>query len=148
MGSTSAPFSPRGILMGAVILVVDDELSVRRYIEHVLKARGHCVYVASTLDEAVSIAEEVGPHLELLICDLFLKHISGLEVTKAVAAICPQIQTILISGEFLPKDTAPLHADGITYRVLPKPFNAEQLLNAMALAINQRDSTASAESAT
>jgi len=127
--------------MGDVILVVDDEVVVRRYIERVLKNAQYCVHTASTAAEAISFAEILGPELDLLITDVFLPESSGIAVTHAVRKVCPTVKVILISGAFIDGDETPFKVDGDYHLVLPKPFTGEQLLSVVARAINQGDST-------
>ena len=122
--------------MGVVILVVDDEPPVRRLIEHVLKSAGHFVYATESAADAIAIAQALGPELDILLCDIFLPQSSGIDVGRQVNAICPTVQTILISGEFPSDDETPFIIDGIPYRVLPKPFTPQQLLNVITLLIN------------
>src|SRR5690242_17907419 len=126
--------------MGAVILVVDDEPPVCRLIERILKSKGHCVYLAHTLQEAANIAHILGAELDVLLFDLFLNHESGVDVLKAVYTLCPSVIPILMSGEFIPDtvDSA-FPVDGISVFVLSKPFTANDLHDMVARAINSRD---------
>jgi len=138
----SAPFLGAISSMWVVILVVDDEPSVCRLIEHILKTAGHCVYTAHTVDDAVAIADQLGPDLDILVCDIFLKNgTSGIEVIRQVQPRCPQASVILISGDFSSDDDAPFKIGNAHHLVLAKPFSKAQLLEVITRAINQSEGT-------
>lgn len=105
--------------------------------ERILQAEGHCVYTASTLEEALGIAGLAGAELDVLICDVFLQNDSGLEVSAAIHAICPTVKHVLVSGEFTPAaNDPPLVINTIPYTVLPKPFTKEQLTSVITRLTN------------
>lgn len=129
---------------GAVILVVDDEPPVCRLMESVLKAAGYCVYTAQNAAQAVVLAHELGAELDVLLCDIFLRHYSGLELIHVIRRFCPEIKIILISGEFTNKDEqAPFKIGEEYYQVLSKPFTKPSLLHAVDQAINSRSDSLS-----
>jgi two-component system, OmpR family, KDP operon response regulator KdpE len=67
---------------GARILVVDDEIEIMRALQRSLTAHGFEVFAASTGEDAL---DEVARHRpDLMILDLGLPDISGLEVCKRV----------------------------------------------------------------
>jgi|SRR6185436_7580790 len=138
----SAPFLGAISSMWVVILVVDDEPSVCRLIEQILKTAGHCVYTAHTVDKAVAIADMLGHELDILICDIFLQNgTSGVEVVRRVQPLCPQASVILISGDFFPDDDTPFKLGNHHHLVLAKPFSKAQLLEVITRAINQSEGT-------
>src|SRR6185312_11900330 len=69
---------------GARILVVDDEIEIRRALQRNLTAHGYEVFTAGSGEEA--LAEIVQHRPDLMLLDLGLPGISGLEVCKKVRA--------------------------------------------------------------
>ncbi len=62
------------------ILIVDDEEDILELIKFNLKSEGYNILTAMTGEEAIKIARQSGP--DLLVLDLMLPGIDGLEVTK------------------------------------------------------------------
>jgi two-component system, NtrC family, nitrogen regulation response regulator NtrX len=82
--------------MHETILVVDDEESICQSLKAILSDEGYQVLVAGSGEEAVSIVEEEMPQLVLL--DVWLPGMDGLETLKAIKKINPQVLVIVMSG--------------------------------------------------
>ncbi len=82
--------------MKDTILVVDDEESICQSLKAILSDEGYQVLVAGSGEEAVKIIEEEMPQLVLL--DIWLPGMDGLETLKAIKEINPQIMVIIMSG--------------------------------------------------
>ena len=82
--------------MNKAILIVDDEESICQTLGGILKDEGHEVVAAASGEEALRIVDEDPPSLVLL--DIWLPGIDGIEVLKAIKAGHPQIQVIIMSG--------------------------------------------------
>ena len=63
------------------ILVVDDELSMRELLEFMLEKKGYAVLSAASGKEALSIINK--ETYDLLLCDIRLGDMTGLDVLKA-----------------------------------------------------------------
>ena len=70
---------------GASILVVDDEREIVRALRRSLSAHGFTVLTASSGEEAVRLVSQQRP--DLLLLDLLLPGMSGLEVCRQVRAV-------------------------------------------------------------
>ena len=70
---------------GASILVVDDEREIVRALRRSLSAHGFTVLTASSGEEAVRVVSQQRP--DLLLLDLLLPGMSGLEVCRQVRAV-------------------------------------------------------------
>jgi two-component system KDP operon response regulator KdpE len=118
------------------ILIVDDEPAIRRALRTNLSARGYDVAQAETGEDGLRQIQEHAP--DLLILDLMLPGLSGLEVCKAVRAEWPlPILVLSARGEELTKVRAlDLGADDY----LTKPFGMDELL-ARVRALLRRPST-------
>ncbi len=82
--------------MNETILVVDDEESICKSLKAILSDEGYQVLVAGSGEEAVKIVEEEMPQLVLL--DVWLPGMDGLETLKAFKKINPQALVIIMSG--------------------------------------------------
>src|SRR5712691_6286828 len=69
---------------GATILVVDDEREIVRALQRALTAHGYTVLTASSGEEAIEMVASQRP--DLLLLDLLLPGMSGLEVCRQVRA--------------------------------------------------------------
>jgi len=78
------------------ILVVDDEKSICQTLKAILRDEGYQVVVAESGEEAVKIVEEEEPQLVLL--DIWLPGMDGLETLTAIKKINPEILVIIMSG--------------------------------------------------
>ncbi|MDI6742157.1 MAG: sigma-54 dependent transcriptional regulator [Smithella sp.] len=82
--------------MNETILIVDDEESICQSLKAILKDEGYQVLVAGSGEEAVQIVEEEMPRVVLL--DVWLPGMDGLETLKAIKAINSKILIIIMSG--------------------------------------------------
>ena len=86
----------RRVEVGALILVVDDDLSTRTTFEKILRKKGYDVITTDTGEKAVAIAEENG--IDLIFIDIKLPTINGLETYLRIKKINPNVIVILITG--------------------------------------------------
>ena len=106
------------------ILIVDDELSMRELLEYMLIKEGYRVSCAENGRKAISMIETTP--IDLLICDIRLGDISGLEVLKATKKINPQTVVIMISA-YTTTETAVESMNEGAFDFVPKPFNNQEL---------------------
>ena len=119
------------------ILVVDDEPAIRRTLRANLAARGYVVSTVETGEEALHHAGAQMP--QLVILDLMLPGMSGLEVCRALRAMAT-IPILVLSArgeERMKVEALDLGADDY----LTKPFGMDELL-ARVRALLRRPSTA------
>jgi PAS domain S-box-containing protein len=80
------------------ILLVEDEAALRSAICESLTLRGYTVLVAGDGAEAMRICEQHADTIDLVLTDLVLPGMDGIEVSKAVSSRFPGIHTLFISG--------------------------------------------------
>lgn len=109
--------------IGARILVVDDEIEIVRALQHSLTAHGYNVLTAGSGEEGVMMASQQKPDLVLL--DLMLPGISGLEVCRRVRATSnvPIIVLSVKDAEHDKVQALDLGADDY----VPKPFGMDEV---------------------
>lgn len=114
--------------MSRTILLADDDAAVLGLCAAVLRAAGFCVLQAQGPIEAIRTADEHPDAIDLLVTDLEMPHMNGLELVSALrlAARRPGIRVLIISGG------AERSGD---YPLLKKPFTSDQLLRAVRSAL-------------
>jgi CheY-like chemotaxis protein len=117
------------------ILVVDDDQSVGFAIKTVLETAGYEVAYAPDCMSGVAAIREAA--YGVLMVDLFMPGIDGLETIKAFRQIKPEVPIIAISG-FMPRDGHGRAPDFLgmatklgANRALAKPFRPRDLLQAV-----------------
>lgn len=112
----------------ARILVVDDEESIRDLCARVLTRAGYAVKTVPSGEDAVTMMAEAA--FDLLISDVRMPGMSGLEVLARAKTAYPHIRVVLITGFGTPQILTrgqPPSAD----RILTKPFSPTELLTAV-----------------
>ena len=106
------------------ILVMEDDLSVARGLEMVLSEEGYTVNLAGTGELALEAFKQ--KRYDLLVADLRLPDMDGMEVIKRVKAEEPETEVIVITGY----GTAATAVEAMklgAHDFLPKPFTEEQI---------------------
>jgi len=116
----------------AHILIVDDELSMRELLEVMLKREGYLVSCAENGFKAIAMIEE--RLFDLLLCDIRLGDITGLEVLKAAKKRNSAIIVIMISAYSTAENAVEAMKEG-AYDYVPKPFDNNELKQAVAKAL-------------
>jgi two-component system response regulator PilR (NtrC family) len=119
----------------AKILVVDDELSMRELLEYLLGKEGYGVTVAENGCSAVEKIEQ--NDFDLLLCDIKLGDITGLDVLRAAKKKNTSTVVIMISA-FATTETAVEAMNEGAYDYVPKPFDNEELKQTIAKALELR----------
>ena len=117
------------------ILVVDDELSMREILEYILTKEGYQVSCAENGKTAISLLEQ--NTYDLLLCDIRLGDLSGLDVLRFAKKTHPNITVVLISA-YASAETAVEAMNEGAYDYVPKPFDNEELKQAIEKALNLR----------
>jgi len=111
------------------ILVIDDDDGVRLLVREILIDAGYIVRTARNGRNALKILNR--NHFDLIITDVVMPEMDGLEVIQEVLKNDPEMKIIAISGGgyWLPSDEC-LTVSGIlgACRTLTKPFGIELLL--------------------
>ena len=109
------------------ILVVEDEASVRGMIVGFLEEAGYLVVESADPGEALSILNEQGNPIDLLVTDVVMPNISGMELAQRIQAVRPDLRTLFVSG-YAGQELTRRGADSVRKNLLVKPFTYEQLL--------------------
>lgn len=121
---------------GYKILVVDDEEIARRNLAHVLSKDGYDVVTAASGQEALNHLD--GEKFDVVITDLKMKTVDGLEVLERARQIDPFIEVIMVSGYATP----PKAVEAIkkeSFHFLAKPINLDELRAVVREALRSRE---------
>jgi CheY-like chemotaxis protein len=116
------------------VLVVDDEDLVRSLIRRFLEHDGYVVYDAANGDDALRLMEQNSDAIGLMITDVVMPGLSGVEVAARLRQLHPSVGTIFMSGY---KGDTPLDEalQGRPKSFLQKPFSRFALLSVVRSAI-------------
>jgi signal transduction histidine kinase len=115
------------------VLLVDDNKLVRDVVEEQLRSAGYEVHSLATGDEVLSAIEQ-DRGWNLLVSDVVMPGMSGLELGTRARAACPGMPLLLISG-YSPE----ISLDALRKldaALLAKPFSRQQLLEAVQRALS------------
>jgi two-component system, NtrC family, response regulator AtoC len=106
------------------ILVIDDEKGNREALTLLLTNAGYKVNSAASGEEAMKILEKTS--FEIIITDLFLPGVSGIDLLKKVKIDSPYTNVIVITGHASAESAVEAMKEG-AFDYITKPFNFEKL---------------------
>lgn len=110
--------------VAANILVVDDEAISRDNLAHVLRREGHAVHVAANGEEAIACIDATS--VQLMITDMKMPGMDGLELIQRVQQRSPQTHCIIVTG-YATVETAVEALQKGAFHYLAKPLNLDRL---------------------
>jgi len=120
----------------AKLLVADDDPGLRESLERTLTREGYRVVVAS--DGRAALERLQGGGIDLVLTDVKMPGLSGIELLHAAKAIAPDIDVILLTAFGTIEEAVQAMKDG-AYDFLTKPFQRAQLLRVVRQALERRD---------
>ncbi|MGH7546528.1 MAG: response regulator, partial [Gemmatimonadota bacterium] len=111
----------------ATVLLVEDDEPVRRLIADVLERRGLHVLSARDGADAVRICESHEGAIDLLVTDVVMPDVSGLDLSQQLSVLRPEMRVLYVSGY---ADQALIDRGLLEAAVsfLPKPFTLDGLV--------------------
>ena len=124
------------------VLVIEDDASFRHLLEPAIKSLGHEVTVARNGREGMEKFEE--DQFDIVLTDIFMPEKEGLETISALRRRRPDIRIVAMSGGLADRklDVLELARRLGAHAVLEKPFNKEQLNEAIESVKRRRKSGA------
>lgn len=117
-------------LSGCKVLVVDDLVDVTDVLVVMLEKAGATVIAVNDAHEAAELLRRNQGVWSVLVTDLTMPGLSGIELARLAQASQPAVPTVLVTAlpDLIGENAAPFHA------VLNKPVQAQQLVSAVATA--------------
>ena len=112
------------------VLVVDDEWPISESLAMILTRNGFATKSAESGEQAVALAEVFLP--DLLISDVILGGITGIEAANQILSFLPTCKVILLSGQATTVDLLRHSKKSENYKVLSKPVSPDLLLERIA----------------
>jgi PAS domain S-box-containing protein len=123
---------PEPAAKGELVLIVEDDATVRAVAARALTEAGYGVLEAESADQALALLSQNGERLALVLTDVVMPGMSGPEFAVAMAPLVPGTPVLFTSGypegEILRRGLLEPGAD-----FLPKPFSPEALVRAVRL---------------
>jgi FixJ family two-component response regulator len=116
------------------VFVVDDDLSVRKSTGRLLMSAGYDVIICESATEFLSLTNR--PRPSCLLTDLRMPGKTGLDLQETLRRTGRELPIIVSSGQADAATVARVRAAGAV-RFLAKPFDADDLLGAVAEAIRR-----------
>lgn len=111
---------------GKMILVIDDEEMIRNLAGKILQKGGYKVSFAENGQDGIDLVKAAPEDYELVICDMFMDGISGVETITAIHQFKPEIKFIMSSGNEITADDIPAELVAQT-SFLMKPYRSKLL---------------------
>jgi CheY-like chemotaxis protein len=125
------------------ILVVDDDASVLRAAERILSKAGHEVIAVGSADEALKLFEHVGFSLDLIISDVRMPGMNGVELAACISVNAASNAPVLLMSGY--PESSPLTGKLASHLkragFLRKPFRPGDLLLAISNLMQKRPET-------
>ena len=120
----------------AHVLIVDDEINIRRVLAAMLKREGYEVTTAADGEQALQVLERTPVHV--VVTDLVMPRLGGMELLRRVGAEYPDIPAIVITAHgSVDSAVAALKAGAFDY--ITKPFEQDELKKVIAKAARAHD---------
>ena len=117
------------------ILIVEDEDVARKNLEHILRKEGYAVVSANNGLKALELLER--KEFDLVLTDLKMEKIDGLEVLKTSRNLQPFTEVIMITGYATVRSAVEAMQDG-AYHYVAKPYKIDELRRVVREAILKR----------
>ena len=130
----SAPGIPKGC--GETVLIVEDDVKVLKLTRTMIERLGYAALTASTVDEAMRLAEEHSSEIDLLVTDIVMPEMNGRDLAERLLRIKPNLKTLFMSGYTSDVITRRgVLEEGVCF--IQKPFQTKDLAEKMREALDR-----------
>ena len=119
---------------GRTILLGEDELEVRSYLEMALKCHGYSIEAAQDGEEVLSCLDHDNGRISLVLLDIMMPRKDGLETLREIRRHNRDLPVIMLSGASSPLKVVEAMKSGAT-DFIPKPVSHEDLCSAIEKAL-------------
>lgn len=110
------------------ILIVEDEIGIRDLVSEILTHQGFNTLVASNGEEGLKVFKENQDSVSLLITDIRMPKLTGIELYHKIMDISPKLPVICLTGYDIDHEAEKLHNEG-KIKLLTKPFALKELVS-------------------
>jgi PAS domain S-box-containing protein len=115
---------------GRLVLVVDDETTIREITKESLETYNYRVMLASDGIEAIDIYAQNYPSIAIVLVDMMMPHLDTRSIILTLQQINPEVQIVVMSGSYL--DLESIVDKQQVSAVLTKPFTTAEMLQTLA----------------
>ncbi len=119
----------------ATILIIDDEEKMRRLMDLVLRSEGYRLLQAESGEAGIKLIEEGG--IDVVLTDIQMGKVSGLDVLKHVTRECPDLPVVVITGFGTVKSAVQAMKTG-AFDYISKPIDNDELKIIVKRALDMR----------
>ncbi len=112
------------------ILLVDDDEKIRSTTSEMLESIGYTLICCKNGEDAIRKYKEIDGDVELVILDVMMPLMNGVQCADALREIDPKVKIVFISGysgKLSPSETNTISKSIISSKLICKPFTIEQL---------------------
>jgi len=118
----------------SVILVADDDPTVRHFVKVVLNREGYQVLEASSGESALALARKLAGAFDLVVTDIQMPGMDGRALGEAIRELASNVPVIYVSGQV---ENADLNKPDEGFVFIAKPFLPKTLLKAASLMLSR-----------
>ncbi|WP_034922689.1 sigma-54-dependent transcriptional regulator [Gillisia sp. CAL575] len=122
----------------AKILVIEDEASIRRVLVKILSEENKTYQLEEAEDGLIGIEKIKDEEYDLVLCDIKMPKMDGIEVLEAIKKIKPEVPVVMISGHG-DLDTAVNTMKMGAFDYISKPPDLNRLLNTVRNALDRKE---------
>ena len=126
---------PRGT---ELVLVAEDDPQLRQLNERILRECGYEVLVAEDGEEALELARRAGRPVDILVTDMVMPDMSGLQVAEQLLRSLPDLKVLCVTGYAAHRTLGTVRARG--FGLLQKPFTTDELARRVRNVLDGRTS--------
>ena len=121
------------------VLVIDDDPGIRFILAKYVRGWGHKVCEATNGEDAYSLlTDPASPVIDLVLTDLWMPHMSGIDLLRSVRALRPDLPIAVITGSAT-LDTSIAALNLGAYAYLTKPLQKEQIHDVISRGLVKRE---------
>jgi DNA-binding NtrC family response regulator len=118
------------------ILIVDDEVSIRKALAKSLERDGYLITAVKCASEAMAVARDTNFHM--ILSDLQLPDGNGLQLIRDIRHTQPEIASIVITGNGTVESAIQATKEGV-FHYVTKPFNLDEVLVLVGKALRHEE---------
>ena len=120
---------------GATILLVEDERPVRSTVRRLLERHGYQVLEAANGLDALELVTSRGGEINLVLSDMVMPGMGGIELASRVRAIAPELPVLLMTG-YTEEAISRAGERPLDQHIIEKPFTLSTMLQKVSVAMN------------